>query len=234
MQASRDEMKGSDHARTGCSRVDYSASILMQKARKSARFDGTSLKNASPATQARHQTQSGFTLIELIFTMLIVSILALTALPRFFDRATFDTLAFFNQTQAMLRYAHQLAIAQNRAVFVRLNGASIALCFDAGCTAPVTSPAGQNSGSNATLAACSASDTWFCEAVPNGITYTALNAAATSYVASNPSFYFNALGKPFNTGDTAPTSNFNQPLTLSVTGDSTRSIIIEQETGYVH
>jgi MSHA pilin protein MshC len=69
------------------------------------------------------------------------------------------------------------------------------------------------------------------------MSYTALNAAAVSYstaTGANASFYFNALGKPYNTGDVAPTCNFNQPLTISITGDATRTVVIEQETGYVH
>ncbi|MGZ3236518.1 MAG: pilus assembly FimT family protein [Burkholderiaceae bacterium] len=179
----------------------------------------------------------GFTLVELIMVLVLVGILAVTALPRFFSRSTYDTLEFFNQAEAMLRYAQKVAIAQNRAVYVRLDGVSIALCFDAACGSPVMSPSGKNSGSTATLAACGASTTWFCEAVPTGMSYTALNASAVSYltaVGANASFYFNALGTPFNTGDVAPTSNFNKPLTISITGDASRTFIIENETGYVH
>jgi MSHA pilin protein MshC len=176
--------------------------------------------------------RGGFTLIELTMTLVLVGILAALAIPRFFDRSTYDTLEFFNQVQTMLRYAQKVAIAQNRSVYVRLDGASIALCFDAACNAPVISPSGQNSGSTATLSKCGNSKTWFCEAVPTGITYTA-NAAA-SYISAGASFYFNALGKPFNTGDVAPTCNFNQVLTIAIIGDITYSIIIEQETGYVH
>jgi MSHA pilin protein MshC len=183
------------------------------------------------------RSNKGFTLIELIMILVLVGVLAAVALPRFFSRSVYDTLEFFNQVEAMLRYAQKVAIAQNRSVYVRLDGASVALCFDAACTSQVASPSGKNSGSTATLAACSASTSWFCEAVPSGMSYTALNASAVSYktaVGANASFYFNALGKPFNAGDVAPTCNFNQPLTISITGDAARTVVIEQETGYVH
>jgi hypothetical protein len=53
--------------------------------------------------------------------------------------------------------------------------------------------------------------------------------------AGDATFFFNALGEPYNTGDTPPTSSFTQNLTVTITGDSTSSsFVIERETGYVH
>lgn len=63
-------------------------------------------------------------------------------------------------------------------------------------------------------------------AVPNPADGSAFSVAAPSGVAiTAASFSFNALGQP------SP----NAQVTLSVTGDgSTRQIVVERETGYVH
>jgi MSHA pilin protein MshC len=172
---------------------------------------------------------SGFTLVELVMILIVVGVLAVAAVPRLLHRETFDARSYFDQVQAMLRYAQKIAIAQRRNVFVRLDGASAALCFDNnfvnGCEADdrVPAPAGRNSGRDATLAACSGSETWFCEAAPADIASTAAN------------FYFNALGKPFNPADVAPVSSFTGTLDIAITGDGmTRHVFVERETGYVH
>lgn len=180
-------------------------------------------------------SRSGFTLVELISVLIIISILALVALPRFFDNQAFDARIFYDQAQSMLRHAQKIAIAQNRNVHVRLDGASFAFCFDAfaadgTCSSQVPAPGGKNSGSADTMASCpnsaTYSATWFCEAIPTGIVYAADSATQR--------FYFNALGKPFYPADTPPASSFAK-LDISLTGGgSTRHIYVEPETGYVH
>ncbi|WP_158590426.1 pilus assembly FimT family protein [Noviherbaspirillum cavernae] len=173
--------------------------------------------------------RSGFTLVELAGTLVIVSILALVAVPRFFNNNAFDVERFHAQAQSVLRHAQKTAIAQNRNVFVSLDGARFAACFDAACTAYVVTPAGKNSDSARTQDNCSDNDTALCEAIPSGIAFNKSIAGA--------GFYFNALGKPFHLTDPppTPTSTFVNALviTLSKEGD-TRQLVVEPETGYVH
>ena len=83
----------------------------------------------------RQSRACGFTLIELIAVLVIAGILATFAAGRFFQRDTFDARAFADQAIDLLRYGQKLAVAQNRPVYVRLDGQSVALCFDALCTA---------------------------------------------------------------------------------------------------
>ncbi|MEN3367728.1 MAG: pilin protein MshC [Burkholderiales bacterium] len=174
----------------------------------------------------------GFTLVEMVVTLVIVGILAVVAIPRFFDRPFFDATAFADRARSMLGYAQKLAVAQNRNVFVRLDGASIALCFDSACTDVnrAIAPSGENSGSAATLAACAGSTAWFCEAIPSGTAYVAAPAIA--------SFYFSPLGVPYLPADPFPASGFpgvsaNSLVITMSGGGAARSVSVEKETGYV-
>ncbi len=114
---------------------------------------------------------SGFTLIEMIMVSVIVGIMAMMALPRFFDNSVYQSRGFADQVQASLRYAQKVAIAQRRFVCVAFTSNSLTL----------------------TIGSTSACGTAF--AMSNGA--AALNAPtgiAFSTVPTN--FYFNALGSP--------------------------------------
>lgn len=62
--------------------------------------------------------QRGFTLVELIVTLVVVGILAVAVIPRFASQADFDARGFFDGTLSILRYAQKSAVAQRRTVCV--------------------------------------------------------------------------------------------------------------------
>lgn len=168
----------------------------------------------------RKAGQFGFTLVELIIVIVLVGILGAVAVPRLFDQRNFGAVAYTDQVRGLINYGQKLAIAQNRNVFVRLDGASAALCFDAACAQRVRPAAGGNSGRSATLQRCGNSTAWACEGVPSGLSITA-----------HSSFFFDASGEPF----LASNSQSLPTQTIVITGDGlNHNVVVTTQTGYVY
>lgn len=159
--------------------------------------------------------------------LVLIGILGTVAVSRFFDRSSVNVHTFADQTLALLRYGQKMAIAQNRPVYVRLNGHSIALCFDAACSVTVAEPGG-NDASATTMAACGADTHWFCAAPDVGVSYVATPAT--------PWFYFSALGKPYAAVDAVNAVNSSfAALALKIQRSTEMAtVFVEIETGYVH
>jgi MSHA pilin protein MshC len=160
-----------------------------------------------------HAAQRGFTLIELIMTMVVMGVLAAVAVPKIFNVSLFDARGFHDQTLAYLRFAQKTAVAQRRTV----------------CVSFATSP-----NSSVTLAIAASAGTFDCAApaalvVPLGQQTAVLNAkSGVGFTALPVSFNFDGLGQPINALGVAKATQ-----TLQVNGASD-SITVEAGTGYVH
>jgi MSHA pilin protein MshC len=78
----------------------------------------------------------GYSLIELIVTLVIAGILAAIVMPQF-NQPEIDAAWFQEQVKAALRYAQRQAVAQRRTVYVVVTD-HVRLCYDSGCTSPVS------------------------------------------------------------------------------------------------
>jgi len=159
----------------------------------------------------RHGNGSrGFTLIELVVTMVIVTVLAVVAIPRL-KTSTFDTVGFYQEALSAVRYAQKEAVAKRRVVCVGLTANTVTVSFAKGvgsfaCDTELTSPRGVSP---------------FVVTAKAGVTLASVPAIGT--------LYFDPLGRPFDSAILASVQR-----TISITGDGTQSFIIEPETGYVH
>jgi len=105
---------------------------------------GSRVDDAAKGGDIKLLRQRGFSMIELIAVLVIMGILAVAALPRFFDINTFESRGFHDQVISTLRYAQKIAIAQRRFVCVSFTSDSITLTSGAtaACGTDLTSPTG--------------------------------------------------------------------------------------------
>ena len=108
----------------------------------------------------------GFTLIELIATLVLIAAVAATIGPRFFNVDDFRERGFFDETLSSVRYAQKLAVATGCSVFVDITATGFTFYRAA-------SAATCNTGPYATVVADpSGNATTFTRTAPSGVTLT--------------------------------------------------------------
>lgn len=71
------------------------------------------------------KAQAGFTMVELIVTMIVIGIMAIAIVPRMSLLQGFDEVGFRDQVKATLEYARKSAVAGRRDVRVTITGSAV-------------------------------------------------------------------------------------------------------------
>ena len=79
--------------------------------------------------------QRGFTIVELVMTIVIMGILAAVVGPRFFDRQVFDQRLYFEQSLTAVRFAQKLALSSGCPIRARIDNGGYALSYASTCGA---------------------------------------------------------------------------------------------------
>lgn len=113
----------------------------------------------------------GFTLVELVATLIIIALIAVVSGPLFFDINVFRQSGFFEETLSTVRYAQKYAVASGCPVRVQTTAATASISVfsaanAAACaTGPYNTPIADPSGNAATLT----------RTAPSGVALTANN-----------------------------------------------------------
>ncbi|NNJ73277.1 MAG: prepilin-type N-terminal cleavage/methylation domain-containing protein, partial [Enterobacterales bacterium] len=79
------------------------------------------------------RNSDGFSLVELILTVVILAVIAAVSIPKFFNQSTFDERFFSDDVLAATRYASKLAIASGCSVRLSINASGYQLDQDSNC-----------------------------------------------------------------------------------------------------
>lgn len=147
----------------------------------------------------------GFTIVELVAVMVITGIIAAIAAPRFIGVDAFDARGSYGTLTSALRYAQKTAIAQRRNVYVNMNSSTRVVClgYTSNCSSAVIDPATQAA-------------------------YSKTLSSNVSIASSTTPLGFDGLGRPVPNATATFTIN-----NAVVPSESTRTISVEADTGYV-
>lgn len=149
----------------------------------------------------------GFTLVEMVVVIILVSILSVVAMPRFFKVSPFQEMGFTDELIAAYRYANKVAIASGCDTQVVTTLTSYQLKQRVNCQTGAFSQNVMIAGGNSS---------GYSGAPPSGLTLSA------------SSLYFDPMGRPRNSSSDALLS------TVTTVSVGSRSLSVEPETGFVH
>ena len=171
------------------------------------------MRNKILVRRRRSLRLRGFTLIELVSVMILIGILAVTALGRLDFTGAFEQRGVYDKVKAGLEFARKAAVAKRRWVQVTVAGGSVSFLYDG------------NTPENAVRSFAAANYLTLPVADKdcgggNGNAVCSHGTGVIGLVSGGPSFTFDAQGG-------APAAAI-----LSVAGQN--NITVEAQTGYVH
>ena len=108
----------------------------------------------------------GFSLVELVTVILLISILAALAMPRMFDATAFRSRGFYEEVVSAARYGQKLAVASGCSVRLNISGGAFALTQRQNCDSGAFSQSVPRPAGSGTFAA----------AAPAGVSLSASTA----------------------------------------------------------
>ena len=148
----------------------------------------------------------GFTLVELIVTLILVGILAVVAIPKLTGLSAYNTLGFYDRVASGIRFAQKQAIAKRRNVCLTFTANTVTFRF--------ASLDGATALCDQDLVGPNGSAPYVVAPDPKGVGAVIFSPVPTA-------FQFDALGRP------------TVGQTITVSGDGTKTLSVEPETGYV-
>ena len=146
----------------------------------------------------------GFTLVELVIVISLMGILGAIAASRMLTSQGFASRGFYDEAQAVVRYAQKTAIAWHRTIVVCVAADNVSAISNTDCNAPTYVPHPLDASKPLKSTA------------PSGVT-----------LSPTGSFSFDSGGRPSVPGTTITLVSTN-------TDDPVRQIIVAAETGYVY
>jgi MSHA pilin protein MshC len=145
----------------------------------------------------------GFTLPELVMTIVVIAVLGALVAPRFMAAGAFESRGFYDEVQSVVRFAQKIAIARRRTITVCVEADRVFAIAAGTCAAP----------------------THLVHPVTGGNLTTRVAPSVVTLAVAGSFFTFDGLGRP----SAATTIT----VTSTVPGDPPRQIMVAAETGYV-